>query len=165
MSNSSRSEPQVTALVRPEPSGALNRLPSRDLQELWFATLRTPWRTLALVPAQSGLSIKPLAEALALMAQLHRGVALRIVSAEGMGLNEIAELTLSTQEPPSGDQPGQIIVLEPIAANPLGTAVALAVDSVLLCVEYGTADLDDARRTLDLIGRERFVGCVMLMRN
>jgi hypothetical protein len=164
VSNGSSSEPRVTTLVRPEPSGRLARLPSRDLQELWFATLRTPWRTLALVPAQDGLSIKPLAEALALMGQFHRGVALRVVIAEGMDLNEIAELTLSTQEPPAGGQSGQIIVLEPITVNPLGTAVALAADAVLLCVEYGTANLDDARRTLDQIGRERFVGCAVLMR-
>jgi len=34
----------------------------------------------------------------------------------------------------------------------------------LLCVEYGIASLDDARRTLDQIGRQRFVGCAVLTR-
>lgn len=164
MSNGPDREPRATTLVpSPQPT-ALNQLPSRSLQELWFATLSTPWHTLALVPAQRGLSIKPLAEALALMGLLHRGRTLRIISAEGMDADQLAELTVSIQDQPTPDQPGQIVVLEPIILNPLGTAVALAADAVLLCVEYGIASLDDARRTLDQIGRQRFVGCAVLTR-
>jgi hypothetical protein len=162
-SRTTTNKQRVTTLVRPDKGKALMRLPSRGLQELWFVTLKKPWRTLALVPAQSGLSIRPLAEALSTIGQLHRGTPLQIISAEGMSPEQLAELTVSTQDAPEGE-PGRLIVLEPITVNPLGTAVAMAADSSLLCVEYGTADLGDAKRTLDQIGRERFIGCVALSR-
>jgi hypothetical protein len=161
--NRTSKKPRVTGLVRPEKTTAVARLPSRGLQELWFVTLQKPWRTLVLVPAQAGLSIRPLADALSTMGQLHRGVPFQILSAEGMTVEQLAELTVATEDAPEG-QPGRIIVLDPITVNPLGTAVALAADSALLCVEYGTADLADAKRTLDQIGRERFIGCVALSR-
>ena len=64
MSSRTTNKPRVATLVRPENATALARLPSRGLQELWFVTLKKPWRTLALVPAQVGLSIRPLAEEL-----------------------------------------------------------------------------------------------------
>jgi hypothetical protein len=163
VSSRTTNKSRVTTLVRPDKAAALARLPSRGLQELWFVTLKKPWRTLALVPAQIGLSIRPLAEALSTIGQLHRGTPLEIISAEGMTVEQLAELTVATQDAPEG-QPGRLIVLEPITVNPLGTAVALAADSALLCVEYGTADLTDARHTLDQIGRDRFIGCVALSR-
>ena len=103
------SNKSVTTLVPPQNASALTRLPSRGLQELWFVTLKKPWRTLALVPAQAGLSIRPLAEALSTIGHLHRGIPLEIISAEGMTVEQLAELTVSTQDAPQG-QPGRLIV-------------------------------------------------------
>jgi|SRR6266850_4906151 len=58
---------------------------------------------------------------------------------------------------------GQVIVaIEPVIARPLGIAVARAADVALLCIEMGRTRIASARRTMELVGRERFVGCVML---
>jgi hypothetical protein len=153
--------PKAGGLVRAGDRG-LPPLPEKKLQELWFASLRKPWHTLALVPAQNGRSILPLAQALAAMGRFHRGAPMRVVSAEGMGLDEIADFALSAGDSHMRNEGGRILVLEPISVNPFGTAIALTADAAILCLEYGVSTLDEARQTLDQIGRERFVGTAVL---
>jgi hypothetical protein len=148
-------------LVRQGETGVA-RVPSREIQELWFASLKKTWHTLALVPVQKGRSILPLAHALAAMGRFHRGAALRVVSAEGMGLDEVAEFALGGFEAQLRDEGGRILVLEPISVNPFGTAIALAADAAILCVEYGVSTLTEARDTIEQIGRERFVGAATI---
>ncbi len=164
MRNGGTKTAPVTSLVRPASRAELTGLPSRELQELWFATLRRPWQTLALVPTQRADSVLSLAKALATIGQMHRGSALQIISTEGMGLSELSDLLSSLQAPPRPGVPGRLIVIEPITTNPLGTAIALACDAALLCVEYGDTRLDDASRTLEQIGRNHFVGCTVMDR-
>lgn len=142
-------------------------LAARAIQELWFATLRKPWRSLVLVPTSPGSSALPLAQALAQFGSLLRKRPVKILNAEGMGLQEIAELTMELEfgnsaAPDNPDAPRCLIVIEPIFTNPLATAVALAADAVLLCVDYGESNLDVARQTIEQIGPERFIGCVAL---
>jgi len=96
------------------------------------------------------------------MGRFHRGSTLRVVSAEGMGLDEIADFALSASESHMRNEGGRILVLEPISVNPFGTAIALTADAAILCLEYGLSTLDEARQTLDQIGRERFVGAAVL---
>jgi hypothetical protein len=55
-----------------------------------------------------------------------------------------------------------IVSLEPVVSNPLGIAVALAADAALLCITLGETLLASAKRTVDLIGPERFIGSVVL---
>ena len=162
-SDRSKPDPRRTGLVRsPEDSRALGPMPSREIQELWFSSLRRPWHTLALVPAQHGRSLLPLAHALAAVGRFHRGAVLRVIAAEGMGLDQIADLTLGSLNSHARNEGGRILVLEPISINPFGTAIAMTSDAAILCVELGVTNLDDARRTLDQIGRERFVGTAIV---
>ncbi|MBS2025847.1 MAG: hypothetical protein JST92_25885 [Deltaproteobacteria bacterium] len=137
-------------------------MPAREIQDLWFATLRRPWRNLALVPAHPGGSVLPLARSLAQIGSVHRGGPLRVLSAEGMGLDEIAHLSMQLVDHPGVDDHGYLVALESIVTNPLGTAVALATDAVLLVVEHGKSDLDSARKTIEQIGHERFIGSVII---
>ncbi|MFY0527025.1 hypothetical protein ACN28I_29090 [Archangium gephyra] len=55
-----------------------------------------------------------------------------------------------------------VVLLDSVVANPVGLEVALAAERALLCVSLGTSDYTSARRTLDLIGKERFLGSVTL---
>jgi hypothetical protein len=55
-----------------------------------------------------------------------------------------------------------IIAIDPVVLNPDGIPVALSADAALLCVELGRADITSARRTVQLIGREHFIGCVIV---
>ncbi len=55
-----------------------------------------------------------------------------------------------------------VISIPAVVAHPLGIAVARQADAVLLAVELGRTALADARRTIELIGRERIAGCVLV---
>ena len=62
--------------------------------------------------------------------------------------------------------PGKVIVaLESVVSNPFGIAVALAADAALLCMTLEETLMDSARRTVELIGPERFIGCAVVRRS
>ena len=157
-------------------------LPSRELQELWFASRRREWRTLAVVPAAPGNSALPIAKALGEVGGFIRMSPVHVINAEGLDLNRIASLVMdltagasapawSLNPPGTGPSPGWespgrqeaiIVALDPVVANPLVLPVALAADAVMLCVEVGKTTLTAAQHTVELIGRERVVGCVLI---
>jgi hypothetical protein len=165
-------------------------LPSRELQELWFATRRREWKSLVVVPASPGSSGLHIAQALGEVGTAIRMSPVQVVNAEGMDLDRIAKLV---QDISGGDKaevkeavwtsgsaarspggwdvpaagrapPGRatIVALDAVADNPLILPLALAADAVLLCVEVGRTKLEDARHSVDLIGRDRLIGCALL---
>jgi hypothetical protein len=159
-------KPSETLQIRPD-----GPLPSLDLQELWFAALSHAWSSLVVVPADRGISSSWIGEALGQMARFHSGGELIHLKAEGLDLHASAELLtlMAARNEPRG--PGEqqhpwlerhaVVVIDPVVTNPTGVAVALAVDAALLHVRLGRTNVRSARRTIELIGRERFIGCVI----
>jgi hypothetical protein len=60
--------------------------------------------------------------------------------------------------PPAGKV---IVAIQPVVAEPLGLAVTQAADVIVLCIEVGRTRLASARRTIELVGRERIAGCFL----
>ena len=136
-------------------------LPSNDVQRLWFATLRKEWNSLVVLPAHAKGSGTAIGRALAQVASLHKDSAIKLVSAEGADLAGASRLIIDmTSHVASGGM--VIVVLDSVLSNPAGIPVALAADAVLLCVQLEDADVESARRTVEMIGESRFVGAVTL---
>lgn len=58
---------------------------------------------------------------------------------------------------------GKVIVsVQPVVTEPLGLAVAQAADAVVLCIEEGRTRISDALKTIDLIGRDRILGSLLI---
>jgi hypothetical protein len=55
-----------------------------------------------------------------------------------------------------------IISIPAVVSEPLGVAAAREADATVLCVEVGRTHVADARRSIDLIGRERIAGCFLV---
>lgn len=55
-----------------------------------------------------------------------------------------------------------IISIPPVVSEPLGLATTASADLVLICIALGQTRLANARRTVELIGRERVAGCFLL---
>jgi hypothetical protein len=55
-----------------------------------------------------------------------------------------------------------IISIPPIVSEPLGLATTQEADLIVLCIELGRTRMADARRAIQLIGRERVAGCLLL---
>ncbi len=55
-----------------------------------------------------------------------------------------------------------IISIPPVIREPLGIPAAREADAVIVCLRLGTSRVPDLRRTVQLIGREKIVGTVLL---
>jgi hypothetical protein len=127
-----------------------------EFRNLWFATVRHEWSALAVLPAHAGgPSALIIARALAEIGGI------QLISAEGV---TPASSTRITQEMLVCAARGRVVVaLDPVVSNPAGLTIALAADAALLCVELGQTEIAAARRTLQMIGHDRFIGCVALV--
>jgi hypothetical protein len=55
-----------------------------------------------------------------------------------------------------------MIALRSMTENPTVVPVARAVDAVILCVQLGATDIKSSRKTVDAIGRDRFLGTIVI---
>lgn len=162
------------------------------LQHLWLALAQHPWDSLAIVPARAGGSTSEVARALADVGQILARSPVSAITVDVMGpRSALALSTLAhsirdrrervwtgngivrvgqtlrrelDRQPNSLVPPmGRLIVGVPsLVSEPLGMAVAHAVDGVLLGVELGATSMAEIERSSDLVGRDRIVGVCLL---
>jgi len=152
--------------------GVARRASSADheFQELWFAVARRRWRSLVLVPADEGESAAAIAASLANVGRRLRGGAVTFFIIDdpldyGSASKILAAFESTRQEGSelATASTGQVIVaIQPVIAEPLGLAVTEAADAAVVCVEVGHTRLAAARRTIELIGRARIAGCLVV---
>jgi hypothetical protein len=141
----------------------------RDVQELWFALARRQWRSLVLVPADEGGSAAAIATSLAEVGrQLHDSPVTFLLMANPLDFASAGRLMAALDLTRKGGSEltvaptGKVIVaVQPVVAEPLGLALIEAADVVILCIELGRTRLAAARRTIELIGRDRIAGSVI----
>ena len=142
-------------------------LPAIDAQQLWFRVRLHEWSSLVIVPCGPDGSAAAVASQLCEAGRVLSEAPVTVLHAESMDLGAIADLMVELSNRPkvgraAPDQQRVVISIDPVLANPLGTGIAQAADASLLCVQLRKATLADARATLDLVGRERFIGSVLL---
>ncbi|HYV67463.1 MAG TPA: hypothetical protein VE964_14560 [Myxococcales bacterium] len=134
-----------------------------DVHEIWYRLLPLrPWSSLAVVSPERTPRTLLLARSLAeLGTQLGRGP-IEIVDGTQVDLeraNSIARLV----EPARGLTPVKprfVVALDSPIASPLAIAVVAATDAVLLLLERGVSGIPQARRIVEMVGRERVIGAV-----
>lgn len=136
-------------------------LPSPELQKLWLALQRHAWTTLAVVPAHPGDSGLPVARALLdAAAAFPESGPLHLVDA--LAVEEDSAAGLVREMKARASEGRAVVALGSPLLKPAGLRVALAADVALLSVSLGDTDFASAQRTLELVGRERFLGSVTL---
>ncbi len=55
-----------------------------------------------------------------------------------------------------------IIAIPAVVSEPLGLAATQSADAIVLTIELGRTRLADARRTIELVGRDRIAGCFLV---
>ena len=154
-------------------AGEANRTTgSRDHDMLWFALARRRLTSVALVPADSSVSLArvgEVAQALADVGQRLVELPVTAIVLDAMDRSLIARVgaVLGTAREGttawSSSSPLAVIVAVPsVLTEPVGLALAQAADGVVLCASMGETRLDEARRTKELIGADRVVGCIMV---
>jgi hypothetical protein len=143
--------------------------PGPQFHGLWFALQRWKWASLVVVPADEGASSVRIAQSLATVGGRIHGAAVTAFVAESLDFDSAAEIattlaaSTSSSSPRGGSRDGQVIVaVEPLVSRPLAIGIARSADIALLCIEKGRTRIDSAQRTIELVGRDRVVGCLML---
>jgi len=141
-------------------------IPSLSLQQLWFSIQRREWSSLVAVPADRDMPVMDFVKPLYDVGRLAMGDNLRLVDAREVKLTRtaplIVEMTGAGRGPGSKGGERVLVVIDSVLSHPSGVPVALAADAALLCVEMGKTSLAAARETLQIVGAQRFLGCITL---
>lgn len=127
--------------------------------QLWFTLERHVWSTLAIVPADTGSNALDAARALVAAGQLYREGGVELLDATGATPEALDGILASIPELAAASKQVVIAVDSPLA-RPAAIAIARAADAALLTVPLGTSTRAAGQRTIEVIGREHFVGSV-----
>ena len=133
-----------------------------ELLHLWtLLTQKEQWCSLVVVPAQPGASGLEAGRAIVSVGNRYRDRPIRFIDAQGLPPGIASRLVRDMRS--HVEQGGMVVTcIDSILTNPVGLEVALAAERALLCVPLGATQLTEARQTLELIGKARFLGSVTL---
>ncbi len=131
------------------------------MQLLWLSLQKRPWRSLAVMSAGGGIDTLAVADALAKVAWQYTG--------QPSCVFDMRELSLRLLEHQIRDMAAQLqggervfVALRSMSENPTAVPLAMAADAVVLCIELGKTEIKGAQRTLATIGRDRFIGALLV---
>lgn len=152
-----------------------------DLERLWLVLARTEWSSLVIVPADPDGSSAALAAALAEAGTRLSGEPVSALALEGeqdarvladvqrslrAGRERARQRARAAADPhaPRRDGGGgrTILSIAAVARAPLGAVVAQAADAVLVTVALKRTRLDEVRRTVEMVGSDRVLGCCLV---
>lgn len=154
-----------SALPRPvDAAPSDSPVPSPELQRLWFALERRAWAFLTVVPAHPGAPAMEAATAvLEAGAPYASTQKIHLQDATGISPADAPRLVLELRERVARGE-RVVVVLDSLITRPASLPLALAADGVLLCVTLGETDFGAARKTIEFVGHERFVGSITFPR-
>jgi len=132
-----------------------------DWQRLWLNVERQRWRTLALVPAGANVPLDltlDAAVALARTGMTHHGRQIHVADATRVGFDDVSDFVEQLRDTLTGGP--AILALAPASYSPVTVQLAQSADLSLLCVVLKSMRLSEARRTVDEIGRQHFLGAI-----
>lgn len=136
-------------------------LRNNEWQRIWFSIHHQGWTSLALVPSHPSIDVVKVAETLALTGRMQGERPVTLVNGTGVQLEkvqQVIELVASTVA--RGEW--VIVPVDAITENPSAIAIVQAASAALLLIRLGDSLLAAAQNTLDAVGRERFLGSVVL---
>jgi hypothetical protein len=158
------SETSRPSAETPRQSAAVPRSDPRAADawaQLWFSVERHPWSTIAVVPASPAEDSLSAARSLAGAGNTYREGGVALVDATRAQPSAIPGLVAAANEGVASGARVVIAVDSPLS-NPAAIAIARAVDAALLAVPLGRSKIADARRTVETVGRDRFIGSIAI---
>jgi hypothetical protein len=132
-----------------------------ELQRLWFSTRALQWQSLALVPASVGVSVIELAYAFSSIGLWSRGESVEVVDLRNVLFSSLrGPIEVIKWHLRSG---GRVVLALKSCFDGVATVpLAQAADCAILCVALGATRIAEANETVEQVGREHFVGTLMV---
>lgn len=147
-------------IIAPPPASLGHEL-GIDWQGLWLAMQRRPWASLAVIPAGKKINTPLIARALARVGSCHLGTAIMAPDATSITLPRL-EASIEAWIEHRVRVQRVVLALGHVLENPASLAVARAADAALVCVTLGESSISDVTRMIEEVGRERFLGSVIV---
>jgi len=131
------------------------------LQHLWLSLMPYSWRSLAVLGASTGVPTIEVANSLARIAWTYTGQPSVVFDMRDLSLRLLKQQVRDMAAQLRGGE-RVFIALRSMAENPTASALAMASDAVVLCVELGKTDIKSAQKAVAKVGRERFLGTLVV---
>jgi hypothetical protein len=135
--------------------------PNSEWQRIWFAMRQHTWTSLALVPSHGGVDVVKVAEMLVATGRVQAERPVELVNATGVQLANVQGVIESLTSIADGGS-SAIVAVDPILDNPSAIAIVQAASTALLVVRLGESLMGTAQTSLDLVGRSRFIGSIVV---
>lgn len=132
-----------------------------DWQRIWFSTRQQNWQSLAIIPSDPEVNVVPIAEALVEIGRLHGERPVTFLNATNVKLENVHH-SIESIAAMSGRGDWVIVAVDPVVENPSSVAIVRATSASLLVVRLGASFLASAQAAIEIIGRDRFLGSVIL---
>jgi hypothetical protein len=138
-----------------------------DWQKLWLLLKARPWTSIAIVPAGPGAPpdfTLTIAATLARIGVLHLGTPIHVADATNIPL---ARLEQFTDEIERLNREGDLVLLAlpTVDASPVAVSLAQKASFSLLCIMLEVMSSSDAKRTVERVGRNSFLGSAVFHPN
>jgi hypothetical protein len=148
-------------------AGVLNvstdRAPDIEWQRIWLSMRQRGWSSLAIIGSEAGLDVHSVSEMLVATGQVHGEKPVSTLNAQGIRLSDVHQLVDAMQDKTTAGE-WIIVPVDPIAENPNAIPVLQAASAVVLVVQLGESLLDSARKVIEVAGRDRVLGSIVLTR-
>lgn len=136
-------------------------IPEGDWQHLWFSLQNTQWSALAVLPADSGINVQGVAEALVDVGQKSGAADVTLVNGIGAPFNDIQGL-VDVIETHKRRGVQVVVACDHLEDSPATLALTRAASGALLVVRLGQSRLSSVRKTVEAVGRDRVITSVTL---
>ena len=131
------------------------------LQRLWLALQRRTWQSLAVLAASRDVPTLEAANALARIGWWYTGRPSCVLDMRDLSLRLLEHQIRSMGAQLQGGE-RVFVALRSLSENPTASPLAMAADAAVLCVQLGKTDIKSAKQTLATIGRDRFIGTILV---
>jgi hypothetical protein len=134
--------------------------PGYDVHELWYKLLSRPWHCLAVVSPERTPGTLRMARSLAELGTQHRRSPVEMIDASELDLERATAIAHGV-ESDQGERRFVVALDSPIV-NPVAIGLLTVADAILMLLEKGVSKIPQARRIVEIAGRERFIGAVVV---
>jgi|RhiMetdeSRZDD1v2_1073273.scaffolds.fasta_scaffold228542_2 hypothetical protein len=135
--------------------------PNSEWQRIWFSLRQHTWTSVALVPSHAGIDVVKVAGMLVATARLQGERPVDLVDATGVQIANVQQVIESLSSIAARGA-SSIVPVDPILENPSAVAIVRASTVALLVVRLGESLIGTAQTSLDLVGRSRFIGSIVV---
>jgi hypothetical protein len=135
--------------------------PDNEWQRIWFSILQHTWSSLALVPSHAGIDVVKVAHRLVATGRLQGERPVGLIDATGVQMANVQQVIASLSTVAERNEHA-IVPVDSIQDNPSTIAIVQAASMALLVVRLGESLLASSQTTLDVVGRNKFIGSIVV---